>query len=204
MSREDHATFGQARDAIEHGSDRDLAVRLILVSLCESEDDAAVRLLTNEKARIGPPSLALVDGAPARLIKEAKLERGLGQFLRETVPLTAAWLGPRVAEMSRHHREQVGDLRSLLAGGQLPGVLGQQFPALVVQEALRRKGAARDRLLADLVAPWNAPPPPAPMPKPGETIDKCGLAMNLLTPLGLRFADAFTKPAPFGGSEEDA
>ena len=202
LSREEEDAFKQARDAIEQGASED-AVRLKLVEICVTNVLDVVGELTNVSAQVGPPSLALVDGAPARLIKEEKLDRtqayqSLVSFLREVVPLTVAWLQPRAARASRQHGAQVRAIRRRIAAGAPVGDLGQQIPAVVALEAIRRE-KDRARLFADLrPAPPPPPPSPAEPPKPrkGDLIDQCGLGFKMLTPLGLRFVDAFTKLPP--------
>jgi hypothetical protein len=201
LSREEEDAFKQARDAIALGASED-AVRLTLVEICVTNVLDAVLELTNASAQVGPPSLALVDGAPARLIKEEKLDRtqpypSLLDFLREAVPLTVAWLQPRAARASRQHGDQVRTIRRRIAAGAPVGDLGQQIPAVVALEAIRRE-KDRARLFADLL-PAPPPPPPAPKPRKGEEIDQCGLGFKMLTPLGLRFLDAFTKLPPVDG-----
>ena len=206
VSCEENEAFEHARSEIEQGWPQDDAVRLMLVEICTTNVLDVVGELTNVSAQVGPPSLALVDGAPARLIKEEKLDRtqayqSLVSFLREVVPLTVAWLRPRVARLSRQRGDQVRTLRRRIATGEPLGDLGQQMPAVVVLEAIRREKVARDGLLAQLSAPPPSPPPAPPRePKPmkGDVIDQCGLGFKMLTPLGLRFATAFTK---LGGDE---
>jgi len=203
VSREENEAFEEARSAIEQGWPKDDAVRLMLVEICTTNVPDVVGELTNVSAQVGPPSLALVDGAPARLIKEEKLDRtqpypSLVDFLREVVPLTVAWLQPRAARASRQHGAQVRAIRRRIAAGAPVGDLGQQIPAVVALEAIRRE-KDRARLFADLrPAPPPPPPSPAEPPKPrkGDLIDQCGLGFKMLTPLGLRFVDAFTKLPP--------
>src|SRR4029079_13905850 len=136
---------------IEQGASED-AVRLKLVEICVTNVLDVVGELTNVSAQVGPPALALVDGAPARLIKEEKLDRtqpypSLVDFLREVVPLTVAWLQahdtrevtprtvawlqPRAARAARQHGAQVRAIRRRLAAGAPVGDLGQQIPAVV-------------------------------------------------------------------------
>jgi len=211
LSREEEDAFKQARDAIEQGASED-AVRLKLVEICVTNVLDVVGELTNVSAQVGPPSLALVDGAPARLIKEEKLDRtqayqSLVSFLREVVPLTVAWLRPRVARLSRQRGDQVRTLRRRIATGEPLGDLGQQMPVVVVLEAMRREKAARDGLFAQLSAAPPPPPSPSsprsplepPKPRKSDVIDQCGLGLKMLTPLGLRFVDAFTKLPPADG-----
>jgi len=112
-------------------------------------------------------------------------------------------LRPRVARLSRQHGDQVRTLRRRIATGEPLGDLGQQMPVVVVLEAMRREKVARDGLIAQLSPPPppspSSPPSPREPPKPrkGDVIDQCGLGFKMLTPLGLRFATAFTK----GGDE---
>jgi len=212
VSREENEAFEQARSAIEQGWPQDDAVRLMLVEICTTNVLDVVGELTNVSAQVGPPSLALVDGAPARLIKEEKLDRtqayqSLVSFLREVVPLTVAWLRPRVARLSRQRGDQVRTLRRRIATGEPLGDLGQQMPVVVVLEAMRREKAARDGLFAQLSAAPPPPPSPSsprsplepPKPRKSDVIDQCGLGLKMLTPLGLRFVDAFTKLPPADG-----
>ena len=44
-----------------------------LVEMCATDGADDARLLTDARATIGPPSLSLIDGEPAKLIKQAKV-----------------------------------------------------------------------------------------------------------------------------------
>ena len=196
-SMEDEQALDTASDAIHEGPDHELAVRLLLVEIYFTTDRESVSLLTNDRPKAEPPALALIDGERPRLVREAQLDTarlhaGLERFLRDAVPLTAAWLAPRVAVLSQTNGDVVKQLRSQIAAGKLPGALGQVAPAVVVLEALRRKRAVREKLLADLLAP---PPPPRIQfqKKAAKTWIDCGMGALLISPLGERFANAFTK-----------
>ena len=197
-SLDDEQAIETAREAIRNGADHELAVRLLLVEICYTTDRDSVQLLTNAGAKAEPPALALIDGERPRLVREAALDSarfkaGLERFLRAAVPLTAAWLAPRVALLSSGNRGVVDALREQIADGELPGALGQVAPAVVVLEAVRRKRAFREKLLADLLAP-----PPLPEPRHRKEVDRmidCGLGAQLVNPFGRRFANVYTKPS---------
>ena len=191
----DERAFELARDTIAKGPNRELAVRLLLVEIFFTSDRESVQLLTNDRSSAEPPSLALIDGEPPRLVRETRLEpasvqAGIERFLRQTVPLTTAWLERRVALLSRHDADLVKLLRQRIAAGLLPGALGQLAPPVVVLEAVRRKGTARDRLIADLLAP--PPGSKIEFDKEPERLIDCGLGAQLVNPLGRRFANVFT------------
>jgi hypothetical protein len=73
-SEQERASFDQARQAIANGRDSELAVRLLLVAIRDG-DGVDVRLLTNDRVVLAPPSLVVVDGEPPRVVKEMKLDR---------------------------------------------------------------------------------------------------------------------------------
>jgi len=191
---EGRAFLERARDGIIAGRDRELAVRLRLVELM-STDAVELGLLTKDRLK-GPTSLAMIDDAPPRVVKAVSLDRWqpraeFERLLRDAVPFTAGWLEARVALAQEHHGDDVAEVRRRIAAGQTTGNYGLRVPAVVALEALRRKGADRDRLLAGLLTPVEPKPKPAPK---REVTDDCGLGMLLVSPLGARFADAFTKP----------
>jgi hypothetical protein len=195
-SLDDEHAIETARDAIRNGADHELAVRLLLVEIYYTTDRDSVQLLTNARTKAEPPALALIDGEQPRLVREAVLDSarfkaGLERFLRAAVPLTGAWLAPRVALLSSSNRDVVDALRDQLADGELPGALGQVAPAVVVLEAVRRKRAVREKLLADLLSP--APPPKLQFHKDDERMLDCGLGAQLIDPFGRRFANVYAK-----------
>ncbi len=196
-SLEDEQLLDAAQETIRKGPDHELAVRLLLVEIYFTTDRESVRLLTNDETNAEPPALALIDGEPPRLVREAQLDAAgihaaFVRFLRDAVPLTAAWLAPRVALLSASNGDVVKQLRRQIAAGQPLGSLGQVAPAVVVLEALKRKRAVRAKLLADLLAP--SPPPKIRFEKePEKAMIDCGLGAQLINPMGERFANAFTK-----------
>jgi hypothetical protein len=194
-SVEGRALLQQARSAIIRGRDRELAVRFLLVEFCFT-DAVEIRLLTKDRLPAGRSSLAMIDGEPPRLVKVASPDpreprRGLEQFLRDAIPFTSDWLEARVALALEAHGDEVGEVRRRIAAGEPTGEDGLRVPAVVAAEALRRRGTARDILLAGLVTPQE---PIRKRPPKREIPDDCGLGMLLVSPLGARFANAFTKP----------
>jgi hypothetical protein len=143
---------------ILYGRDRELAVRVRLANIYASEDQGAVRALTNDVPKVDSPSLAFVDGDPPRLIKAAKLDerewrRGLESFLRDVVPLNVRWLESRVALLLRDRGPEVREIRWRVAQGQPIGDLGIRLAAVTALEAMRRKGRRGQDLLKELVGP---------------------------------------------------
>jgi len=195
-------TFARALAELGRIRDLELAVRVKLIAMMTSDGADDLRSLTSERPNIGPPSLTLIDGEPARLIAQAKLvdrrepKREVERFVRALVPLTAAWLRPRVAHLSRIRPDEVNELRRSIAAGESLGPLAQDMPAVIALEAVARKGAARARLFEDIVLP--TPPLPG---KEEDAVD-CGLGALVLTGLGARFADLYTKPSRPGDERE--
>ena len=164
-----------------------------------------IRLLTKDRLAAAPSSLALVDGEPPRLVKVASLDRrkprrGFEQVLRDAIPFTADWLEARVALAMEQHADEVGEVSRRIAAGEPTGEYGVRVPAVVAAEALRRRGAARDSLLAGLVTPQE---PIRKSPPKREIMDDCGLGMLLVSPLGARFADAFAKTPQLDGERAE-
>jgi hypothetical protein len=111
-------------------------------------------------------------------------------FLREAVPLTVPWLEPRVALVEQQDPALIKRVRALIAAGEVTSALGRLAAPVVALEAARRKGVARQRVLAGLFAPAQPQPEPKPKLRDDVWID-CGMSMQLVTPLGRRFATAF-------------
>ena len=177
---------------IREGTDRHLAVRLVLAQLYFTSNGDEIEQLTGDRPKLAPPSLAFVDGDRPRLVHEASVERAtardcIGRFLIDMVPLTPSWLQGRSATLARLRRDEVRRLEKMLADGQAPGALGEELPVVVVREAFRRRGSAREKLLVELL---TGVPKPVRSRDKGEMLD-CGLGALLVTPLGARFADHF-------------
>jgi hypothetical protein len=196
LSADERQAFLSAQDVIRLAPDRELAVRLLLVDVYVISDAEEIHLLTGARAKAEPTSLAMIDGQRPRLVQEAHLDgehprAGLERFLRDTVPLSAAWLEQHVAAISRRDPNLVKRLRAQIAAGEPLGAVAQAVPAVVALEAVRRKGADRDKLFADLVTPAPQPKPVV-EPKPSRGMIDCGLGAQLINPLGQRFASVFT------------
>jgi len=199
-SDEDKERFERAETVLFGAGDRDVAIRRLLIETATA-DRYDIRVLTGENMKGDSPSLVLLDGDPPRIAKELRLQNWhaypkIEQFLRKVVPLNVTWLEQRVALLSRHDPEVVKQLRGRLAVGEPPGELGRYAPVVVVLEAFRRKGAAREKLLGELLVPRLIEPK-----KKGEEVVDCGLGALVLSPLGARFADVFMKPSRPGGDD---
>jgi hypothetical protein len=165
---DDRLSVLAAKEAIRTGTDHELAVRQVLVAAGPMSDDGLLQAITNERPKFDPPSIVWVDGEPPRVIKQAQLDRaklraGFEQFLRENVSLDLGWLQPRVALLERHVPDVVKEVRARMAAGEPTGILGVRAAAVVVLEALRRTGAAREALIAELLAAASSlarPPQP--------------------------------------------
>lgn len=193
LSAKERQAFQLAEEVIRFGPDRELAVRLLLVDVYVISDAAEIHLVTGDRAKADPTSLAMIDGQRPRLVQEAHLDgehlqAGLERFLRDTVPLSAPWLEQHVAAIDRRLVKQV---RAQIVPGQPLATLARDVPAVVALEAVRRKGGDRANLFAEMVTPAPAPKPVV-EPKPRREMIDCGLGAQLINPLGQRFANVFT------------
>jgi len=187
---EEQKAFEAVEAAILKGRDRDLAVRLLLVDIQVTCGEEARRLF-DERPKFETPWLAVIDGEEPRLGEQIPLDKNrfwqdIDLFLRRGVSLDPAWLDQRVALVWRDQPALVRLIRQKIADGDLKTDLARQAPAVVVLEAMRRTGDARDQLLAVLV------PRPRREPKAPAMVD-CGIAAMMMTPLGARFAATFTR-----------
>ena len=196
---ENQPAFDAAQNEILNGKDRELAIRLLLVHIQVVWDDAIVGSVTGDVPKLAPPWLAVTDGERPRLGDQVTLDDGVLQpsmelFLRQHVSLDVAWLERRVALAWCDNPELVRRIRRGIQDGSLATALARQAPAIVALEAMRshKDPSTRDRLLALLL------PPPR---RPERHMINCGLAAIIMTPLGARFAAAFTekRPKPDGG-----
>jgi len=148
--------------------------------------------MTGDRPTLAPPWLAVSDGEAPILGEQMPLDRAsfredIELFLRQAVSLDVAWLEQRAALAERDDPDLVRRIRRGIQDASLTPDLARQAPAIVALEAMRRTGAARERLLQVLVSR-----PPRRVPKAASLID-CGMAAMIMTPLGARFAAAFVK-----------
>ena len=197
-SWDDRRSFVSAQETLRDKADREVALRVLLVEFASTLDPLTLAALTGMRVRTRPPSLALLDGDRPRLVKVAKLDSvsimaGVERFLLAAIPLDAAWLAPRAAALSRKQPELASQVRDRIAAGQPTRELGRRAAPIVVLEALRRKGADRQQLLDGLLEPEPPKPDLLDPPKPQNVEKMCGIVVQLLDPLGARFANAYTR-----------
>jgi hypothetical protein len=73
------------------------------------------------------------------------------------VSLDRDWLEPRVELIAEHALADVREIQRCVASGEAMGDLALRAPAVVALEAASRKGLARQRVLAELLAPRPRP-----------------------------------------------
>jgi hypothetical protein len=161
----------QALTAASRVPDFELAARLALCDPIVAGAADLPREIARQR-RLVSPVMLLIDGDAPRVAETQTLQAKdyattLATFLRRAIPLTPAWLAPRVARLERRHPAEVREARRGMTGSAI--LVPSQIAAagmLVALEAVRSDQERRRDLLGRLASaaasPVNLFAPPAP------------------------------------------